>query len=147
MKNRGSTDRIHSLIKTLHQIHISSAEALTELHKIKHKLSSHRREEQDTKQEPQDSTETPSMESLNQNDTSPNTLIRNTGMASPPQHIDSNGRGIKVGHTVQILNTGLFRGNTGVVTKLGKARVSIKLTLGRIINQKSTNLEVTDAHV
>ena len=56
--------------------------------------------------------------------------------------MDSKGIMIEVGDTVQVLNLGLFKGNKGIVTKLGKARVSLRLASGKSTNRKSTNLEV-----
>ena len=91
-----------------------------------------------------------SASSINQRsktDTSPDTIKRNTGATLPLQHTDSTGHEIKVGDTVRILNTGLFRGDRGVVPKLGKARISLKLTPGRNTNRKSTNLEVIPSNV
>ena len=80
-------------------------------------------------------------------DTSPDTIKRNLGATLLPQQTNSTGRKIKVGDTVQILNARLFRGDRGVVTNLGKARISLKLTSGRNTNRKSTNLEVIPSNV
>ena len=147
MKNRGGIDRINTLIDTLQQIQISSATVLSELHEIKRELALHNRKEQDTKQEPPSDTKAASKEQQRKNDTSPDIESRNTGKRAPSKHIDSKGCGINIGNTVRVLSTGLFSGNTGVVTKLGKARVSIRLPLGRTTNRKSTNLEVINTHV
>ena len=76
-----------------------------------------------------------------------NTAKRNTGMAPPTEHINSKGNKIKVGDTVRVLSTGLFKGNRVVVTKLGRSRISLKLASGRSTNQKSTNLEVITTDV
>ena len=79
---------------------------------------------------------------MNKEDTRPDTETRNTGIKTWPTHTDCTGRRIAVGDTVHILNTGLFTRNRAVVTKLGKARVSLCLTLGRSMNQKGTNIKV-----
>ena len=147
MKNCGGIDRINTLINTLQQIQISRAVALFELHEIKSKLALHNRKEQDTKPEPPSDIKSASKERQLENNTSPDTESRNTGKRAPSKHIDSKGRGINIGNTIRVLSTGLFSGNTGVVTKLGKARVSIRLPSGRTPNRKSTNLEVINTHV
>ena len=46
-----------------------------------------------------------------------------------------------------MLSTGLFKGNKGVVTKIEKARISLRLMSGRSTNRKSTNLEVISSDV
>ena len=76
-----------------------------------------------------------------------NTRSRNTGAAPLTQHTDSKGNAIKVGDTVRVLNLGFFKGNEGIVTKLGKARVSLRLASGKSTNRKSTNLEVVTKDV
>ena len=69
------------------------------------------------------------------------------GNKPPRIHLDSVGKTIEVGDTVCILSTGLYTGNTAVVTKIGKAQVSLKLKSGRSTNRKSTNLRVVTANV
>ena len=49
---------------------------------------------------------------------------------------DRRGHEVTVGARVTLLTTGLYRGNTGVVTRLGKERATIELE-----SKKTTNLK------
>lgn len=62
-----------------------------------------------------------------------------------PEILDNTGTELKVGDTVRILNKGLFKETSGIVTKLGKSRVSIRLdNSGQITTRKSTNLRLVE---
>ena len=68
---------------------------------------------------------------------------RNTRITTRSEILDCNGTELKVGDSVRILNKGLFRENTGKVTKLGNSRVSIELTNSKqVTTRKSNNLRL-----
>ena len=60
-----------------------------------------------------------------------------------PEILDTNGTELRVDDTVRILNKGLFKETTGIITKIGKSRISIRLEKsGQITNRKSNNLRL-----
>ena len=60
-----------------------------------------------------------------------------------PEILDTTGTELKIGDTVRILNKGLFKESSGTITKLGKSRVSIRLSnSGQITTRKSVNLRL-----
>ena len=125
MKNQDALHKIQSIIETLQEIHILSKEAISELEQIKHDLEEHRQQESGTKARPREAMSGYDVQQSKQQ--SPDTENRNTGIKPPRNHVDSVGNKIEVGDTVHILSTGLFKGNTAVVTKIGKVQVSLKL--------------------
>ena len=148
MKNQHILNKIESLINKLKEIQLSNNTAITELEEIKGEILPCKGQPHSTEAEPREgtnSTSTPSAVSIQ--DTNPDTQARNMGMTQFTHHTDRRGRKIEVNEVVCTLSRGLFKGNTGTVMKLGKARISIKLASGRTTNRKSTNLEIVTADV
>ena len=139
--------RIESLIDALKEMQLSNVTAINKLEGIKEDLILNREQTHGTKPEPREVTSANTFGNKSNNQASPDIHKRNTGTTPQAQHTDSKGSKIKVGDTIHVLSTGLFKGNRGVVTKLGKARVSLKLASGRNTNHKSTNLEVLQTDV
>ena len=120
MKNQDVLNKIESLIDTLKEIQISNNAVITELEGIKRDLLSSREAEL------RNNTYNAIDPNANAKQTaSPDTKVRNTGATEVTHHTDRQGRSIEVGDVVHILSTGLFKGNTGTVTKIGKARITI----------------------
>ena len=156
MKNQNLAHKIDSLIEALKDIQVTSNTALKELEELKQNTSEHKRTQAEVNIEEQGGSTMALPRENHRSKTniikpvvepSPNTNDRNTGARPPPQHTDSTGVEINVRDTVKILSTGLFRGDRGVVTKLGKACVSVKLPSWRTKNRKSINLRIIRIHV
>ena len=124
------------------EIQLSNGTAITKLEENKGETFSREEQSHSTEAEPREGTSTSTSAAASKQHTSPDTKVRNMDTTKTNQHTDRRGRKIEAGDTVHILNTGLFKGNTGTVKKLGSARISIKLASGRSTNQKSTNLEI-----
>ena len=144
MRNREVIVKIDQLIDTLNQIRISNKTAIAELQEIKLDLMTRGNKTQtgSTVAEPREVPNASKVHTGRHQRTSSDTKTRNTGINVPIVHTDSRGNTIEVGDMVRVLNAGLFRGNTGTVTKLGKARVSIRLKSGKSTNRKSSNLQI-----
>jgi uncharacterized Zn ribbon protein len=70
---------------------------------------------------------------------------KNTRITTRPEILDNDGTELRIGDTVKILNKGLFKETTGVITKLGKSRVSIRLdSSGQVTTRKSSNLRLIE---
>ena len=139
--------KIDSLIDTLTEIRISNSTTINELEEIKRDLTAHTKQANSTEAKLREATNASHSNIQRNQHSSPNTTNRNTGTAPPKEDVDSKGNTIEVGDTVQVLSTGLFKGTRGVVMKLGKAKVSLRLDSGRSTNRKSTNLEVVTIDV
>ena len=137
-------DKVNLLIDTLNQIRISNETVIAKLQEIKLDLTVHRSKMQtdSTAAEPREVQNASEVHTKRNPKSSPDTRNRNTGINIPIARVDSRGHTIEVGNTVHVLNAGLFKGNTGIVAKLVKVRVSIRLQSGRSTNRKSSNLEV-----
>ena len=153
MKNRDNIVRIDHLIETLNQIRISNEEALAELQELRTELL-HTTSESSTRNTASKRTQ-PSADNKAQTEQSRTTSQNNytydrgkyTSNDTPNTHKDNSRNTIEVGDTVRVLNPGLFRDNVGTVTKIGKARISIRLKSGKSTNRKSSNLQVVTVHV
>ena len=149
MKNRENIVRIEHLIETLNQIRISSEEALTELQELRTELLYTSRSESSTRntasKQTQPSAENKAQTEQNSKNIHDRGTYTNNNTAST--HKDNSGNTIEIGDTVRVLNPGLFRDNVGTVTKIGKARISIRLKSGKSTNRKSSNLQVVTVHV
>ena len=142
MRNQDILHRIESLINTLKDIQLANNTAINELETIKWEIVTTGEQTGDSSAKPRDIPKANSSREENQEHLRPDTTSRNMGPAPSTQHTDNKGNVIEVGDMVRVLNLGLFKGNKGIVTKLGKARVSLRLT-----NRKSTNLEVVTKDV
>ena len=144
---------VDSIIDAFKIIQVTCNTALSELEELKQDIA-HERAQTDTsvqwestKAQPREAQGQETVKTKEEQKPSPDTNKRNTGRKPLSHHTDNVGNKIKVGNTVKVLSTGLFRGDIGRVTKLGKARVLIKLTLGRNTNRKSSILRVIVQHV
>ena len=149
MRNREVIVKIDQPIDTLNQIRISNKTAIAELQEIKLDLTARRSKMQagSTPAEPRGVPNASKVHTGRNQRPSPDTKTRNMGINVPIAHTDSRGNAIEVGDTVRVLSAGLFRGNTGIVTKLGEAQVSIPLQSGRSTNYKSSNLQIITINV
>jgi transcription antitermination factor NusG len=80
---------------------------------------------------------------LNNIDISIESIPTSTRTFTPSKPTDKNGTALEVGQTVRLLTIGKFISNTGKITKIGKAKVTIKLNkTGRSTTRNFNNVLV-----
>ena len=138
---------IDSIIDTLNEMQLSSETVTKELEQIKEEILSSEKKPQTTETKQPEATSANAQKPMYNQRESPDTTKRNTRKTVSPQHTDNRGRRIDIEDEVHVLRSGLFRGKRGVITKLDKARVMIRLASGKTTNRKSSNLQIVTKDV
>ena len=152
MKNEELLDKVDSIIESLRETQINTDIALEELQELRRDILLNEQAQEELRRDAL-LNEQRKQRDATSNRSAPKALqtTRQTRTGNTEQdnehHKDRRGRTIEVGDEVNILSTGLFKGNKGTVTKLGKARVTVRLPSGRTTTRKSSNLEIIIVNV